>query len=52
MRRLLPLGFLSPRIVEAIAAGHQPPDFTVIGLTRRIELPLLWSTQEWTLRVR
>ena len=52
LRRLLQLGFLSPRIVEAIAAGRQPLDLTVIGLTRRIDLPLLWSAQEQVLGMR
>lgn len=46
VRRLLRLGFLSPRIVEAIAEGRQPPDLTVMGLTRRTEIPMLWSEQE------
>ena len=32
------LGFLSPRLVEAIAGGRQPPDLTVIKLTRQIDL--------------
>ena len=52
LRRLLQLGFLSPRIVEAIAAGRQPLDLTVIGLTRRIDLPLLWSALEQVLGMR
>ncbi len=52
VRRLLRLGFLSPRIVEAIVEGRQPPDLTVIGLTRRIDLPLLWSAQEQALGIR
>jgi site-specific DNA recombinase len=52
VRRLIWLGFLSPRIVEAIAEGRQPPDLTVIGLTRRIDLPLLWSAQESALSIR
>jgi site-specific DNA recombinase len=52
VRRLLRLGFLSPRIMEAIAAGRQPPDLTVIKLTRRIELPLLWKAQEQALGIR
>jgi site-specific DNA recombinase len=46
VRDLLPLAFLSPRIVEAILEGRQPPELTVTGLTRRIDLPLLWSVQE------
>ena len=52
VRDLLPLGFLSPRIVEAILQGYQPPDLTVIGLTRRIDLPLLWSVQERAIGLR
>jgi site-specific DNA recombinase len=52
VRRLIWLGFLSPRIVEAIAEGRQSPDLTVIGLTRRIDLPLLWSAQESALSIR
>jgi hypothetical protein len=52
VHRLLRLGFLSPRIVEAIAEGRQPPDLTVIGLTRRVDLPLLWSAQEQALGIR
>lgn len=52
VRELMPLGFLSPRIVEAIAAGRQPPELTVIELTRRIDLPLLWSAQERALGLR
>lgn len=46
VRRLIPMGFLSPRIVEAIAEGRQPPELTVMGLTRRTEIPMLWSEQE------
>ena len=46
VRRLTRLAFLAPRIVEAIAAGHQPPELTAKALTERIELPLLWSEQE------
>jgi site-specific DNA recombinase len=52
VRDLLPLAFLSPRIVEAILEGRQPPDLTLIGLTRRIDLPLLWSVQERALGLR
>ena len=46
VRELMPLGFLSRKIVEAIAEGRQPPDLTVLHLTRRIDLPLLWRAQE------
>jgi len=52
VRRLIPLGFLSPRVVEAIVKGHQPPDLGVMALTRRIDLPLLWSAQEKALGLR
>lgn len=49
VRDLLPLAFLSPRIVEAIVEGRQPPELTVISLTRRMDLPLLWAAQEQAL---
>jgi site-specific DNA recombinase len=52
VHRPLRVGFLSPRIVEAIAEGRQPPELTVIGLTRRVDLPLLWSAQEQALGIR
>jgi hypothetical protein len=52
VRRLMPLGFLSPRVVEAIVEGRQPPDLTVMALTRRIDIPLLWSAQEQALGLR
>lgn len=51
VHRFLRLGFLSPRIVEAIAEGRQPPDLTVIDLIRRIDLPLLWNFQEQALGI-
>src|SRR5260370_14787891 len=40
VRRLIRLGALSPRIVEAVLEGRQPPDLTVITRTRRIDLPM------------
>lgn len=49
VRRLIPLGFLAPRIIDAIADGRQPAELTLEALTRRIDLPLLWSAQEETL---
>ena len=45
-RRLLPLAFLAPSVVEAICAGRQPLDLTAESLTRRIKLPLAWAEQE------
>jgi hypothetical protein len=49
VRRLLRLGFLSPRIIEAIGRRPQPPDLTVFSLIRRVDLPLLWNAQEQAL---
>src|ERR1035441_3139174 len=46
VRRLIRLAFLAPTIIEAIATGHQPPELTAKALTKRIELPLIWSEQE------
>jgi hypothetical protein len=45
VRRLLRLAFLAPGIVEAIAAGEQPPELTAEALAERIDLPLLWTAQ-------
>lgn len=44
-RRLVPLGYLAPDIVEAILNGHQPVDLTVTRLRQSNQLPLLWSEQ-------
>jgi site-specific DNA recombinase len=43
--RLLPLAFLSPRIVEAILTGQQPADLTARTLSRNVELPIVWTAQ-------
>ncbi|MGE0056160.1 MAG: recombinase family protein [Hyphomicrobium sp.] len=43
--RHLPLACLSPRIVEAIIAGRQPPELTTWSLLNRIDLPLDWDLQ-------
>ncbi len=51
VRRLIPLGFLSPKMVEAIDKGRQPPDLSVVALIRRIDVPLLLSAQEQALGV-
>jgi hypothetical protein len=51
VRRLIPLAFLSPRIIEAIAEGRQPVDLTLEALTRLIDLPLLWSAQQQRLGI-
>jgi site-specific DNA recombinase len=44
IRRLIPLAFMSPRIVEAIAKGSAPADLTVTSLTSA--LPHSWTKQE------
>jgi site-specific DNA recombinase len=52
VRRLIRLGFLSPRIIEAIAEGRQPPELSVIALIRRLDQPMLWSDQQQVLGIR
>ena len=42
IRRLIPLAFVSPRIVEAIANGNAPADLTITSLTSA--LPRSWTT--------
>jgi hypothetical protein len=46
VRRLLPLAFLAPAIIEAVSAGRQPSDLTAEKLTRAVSLPLAWSEQQ------
>jgi site-specific DNA recombinase len=43
---LLPLAFLAPEIIEAIAAGRQPAELTAHRLIRNIDLPTEWGTQK------
>lgn len=43
--RMLPLTFMSPRIIESILAGQQPADLSVRHLVRNIELPIAWADQ-------
>jgi hypothetical protein len=43
---VLPLAFLAPDIVEAIAAGRQPSDLTAHRLIRAVDLPIAWSAQK------
>jgi hypothetical protein len=50
-RDLTPLAFLSPKIIEAIVEGRQPPELTIISLARRIDIPLLWRAQQQVLRL-
>ena len=44
VRRLVPLAFLSPKIIQAIADGTAPAGLTVSGLTQA--LPHAWTAQE------
>ena len=48
---LLPLAFLAPDIVEAIAAGRHPADLTAETLVKRVDLPLGWDEQKTLLNV-
>jgi site-specific DNA recombinase len=45
LSRIFPLAFLSPKLTEAILTGRQPPDLTLRRLTRSIELPIEWASQ-------
>jgi site-specific DNA recombinase len=44
IRLLLPLAFLSPRIVSAVLDGTAPTDLTITALARA--LPWSWAEQE------
>ncbi len=44
-RRDLYLAFLSPKIVEAILDGKQPPDLTLTKLSREMEIDPNWERQ-------
>jgi site-specific DNA recombinase len=45
VRRLIPLAFLSPAIVEAIAEGRQPISLTNEALSRGLDIPPDWDKQ-------
>jgi DNA invertase Pin-like site-specific DNA recombinase len=45
LSRFLPLAFLTPDIVEAIASGRQPVNWTAKKLQRLDALPLSWAEQ-------
>jgi hypothetical protein len=45
VRRLVPLAFLSPAIVQAIAEGRHPVNLTGEALSRGIKIPVEWATQ-------
>jgi hypothetical protein len=48
---VLPLAFLAPDIVEAIAAGRQPVELTAQTLIKRVVLPLDWASQKGILGI-
>jgi hypothetical protein len=39
-------------LLDCRVEGRQPPDLTVIALSRRVDLPLLWVMQEQAIGVR
>lgn len=45
VNQLLPLAFLSPRIVEAIVSGRQSPQLSTRELMTRLDLPANWADQ-------
>ena len=45
VRRLIPLAFLSPAIVQAIAEGRHPANLTGEALSRGIHIPVEWAKQ-------
>jgi site-specific DNA recombinase len=45
VRRLIPLAFLSPAIVQAIAEGRHPANLTAEALSRGINIPVEWAKQ-------
>jgi hypothetical protein len=49
VRRLIPLAFLSPAIVQRIAEGRQPADLTGDALSRGIDIPVEWAKQNTAL---
>jgi DNA invertase Pin-like site-specific DNA recombinase len=46
LSRIMPLAFLSPKIITAILDGRQPLPLTAEQLKRRPELPLTWNEQK------
>jgi len=51
VRRLLPLAFLDPGIVEAISEGRQPLNLTAETLTRHTALSSQWHLQREALHL-
>lgn len=49
VKKVMPLAFLAPGIIEAILAGRQPGHLSTQSLIRRIEIPLSWHEQRQVL---
>ena len=49
VKKIMPLAFLAPDIVEAIMAGKQPAHITTQMLIRQIDIPLDWQKQRHAL---
>jgi site-specific DNA recombinase len=45
VRRLIPLAFLSPAVVQAIAEGRHPAGLTGEALSRGVKIPVEWAKQ-------
>jgi len=52
VRRILPLAFLAPEVVDAVARGAHPIELTAKRLIRKTELPLEWDSQKRALGFR
>ena len=44
-RRMLPLGYLAPDIIEAVLNGYQPAELTTHKLRSGYDLPISWNEQ-------
>ena len=45
VKKIMPLAFLAPDIVEAIVTGKQPAHLTTQMLIRQIDVPFDWQDQ-------
>lgn len=45
VKKIMPLAFLAPNIVEAIMTGKQPAHLTTQMLIRQMHIPLDWQEQ-------
>ncbi len=52
VKKLMPLAFLAPDIIEAIIAGKQPAHLTTQMLIRQISIPLDWEEQKRVLEFK